>query len=170
MAPMEAGQLIDLWEQAWTGRDPSAFRSACTGDFHYEDPITRRPLLGLELLERRAASLWRAFPDLRVESSGPRLTDGSHVAAPIRAVGTQRGAIGGLPASGRTVSIHAVCFCEMRHGLLARVRTFYDLHDAQVQLGTAPEPGSAGDRALRMIMGFGVRAPRLPGLFPGGRR
>lgn len=167
---MEAEQLIDRWEQAWSGRASEDFRSVCVGDFHYEDPIAGRPLLGLEQLEERAKSLWRAFPDLRVESAGPRLTDGTHVAAPIRAVGTQRGRLAGLPASGRTISIHAVCFCETRHGLLARVRTFYDLHDAQVQLGVAPEPGSPGERALRMIMGFGVRAPRLPGLFPGGRR
>lgn len=167
---MDADQLIERWEQAWSGREAAGFREFCVGDFHYEDPVSDRPLLGLELLERRAASLWRAFPDLRVESAGPTLSDGDHVAAPIRAVGTHRGRFAGLPASGRTMSLHAVCFCEIRHGLLARVRTFYDLHDAQVQLGIVPEPGSPGDRALRMIMGFGVRAPRLPGLFPGGRR
>lgn len=167
---MEAEHLIDRWEAAWTGRDPHEFRSVCVGDFHFEDPLEAKPLLGLDRLERRAATLWRAFPDLRVETAGPRLADGDHLAAPIRAVGTHRGRIAGFPPSGRTVSLHAVCFCETRHGLLARVRLFYDLHDAQVQLGIVPEAGSPGDRALRMIMGFGARAPKLPGLFPGGRR
>lgn len=167
---MDADALIDQWEAAWTGRDVGAFRQVCVGDFHYEDPLAPAPLLGLELIETRARSIWRGFPDLRVEAAGPRLASDTHIAAPIRAVGTHRGRIAGLPPSAKTLSIHAVCFCEVRHGLLGRVRTFFDLHDAQVQLGVAPEPGSSGERALRMIMGFGVRAPRVPGLFPGGRR
>jgi steroid delta-isomerase-like uncharacterized protein len=167
---MEADPLIDAWEAAWSGRDTAAFRRVCLGELHYEDPLTATPLLGLEKVEQRAQRLWRAFPDLRVESAGPRLSDEGHIAAPIRIVGTHRGAIAGIPATGRTVSLHAVCFCEVRHGLLARVRAFYDLSDAQVQLGAAPEPGSTGERAMRMILGFGLRAPKVPGLFPGTPR
>lgn len=167
---VETEPLIDAWEAAWSGRDAAAFRAVCTGDLHYEDPLDPKPLLGVQLLEDRAVRLWQAFPDLRIESAGPRLAEGDHIAAPIRAVGTHRGSIAGIPATGRTVSLHAVCFCEVRHGLLARVRTFYDLHDAQVQLGAAPEPGSTGERAMRAILGFGLRAPKLPGLFQGLQR
>lgn len=167
---MEVDPLIDAWEAAWSGRDASAFRSVCVGDLHFEDPLGDKPLLGVEMLEARARRLWKGFPDLRVESAGPRLTDGTHIAAPIRAVGAHRASIAGMPPTGRTLSLHAVCFCEARHGLLARVRIFYDLHDAQVQLGAAPEPGSVSDRAMRMVMGFGLRAPKLPGLFQGPPR
>lgn len=164
---MDADRLIDAWEAAWSGRDPAAFRAVCLGEFHYEDPLAPQPLLGVATLEDRAKRLWRAFPDLRVEAAGPRLTDGDHIAAPVRLVATHRGEIAGIPASGRTVSLHAVCFCEVRHGLLSKVRAFWDLHDAQVQVGAAPEPGSAGERAMRMVLGFGLRAPRIPG-FPQG--
>ena len=164
---MDADQLIDSWEAAWTGRDLAAFRAVCLGEIHYEDPLAEKPLLGVEQLEARVRQIWRAFPDVRVETAGPRLTDGEHIAAPIRIVGTHRAEIGGIPASGRTISLHAVCFCEVRHGLLSRVRSFYDLHDAQVQVGATPEPGSTGERAMRILLGFGIRAPRIPGLFPG---
>ena len=167
---MESDALIDLWEQGWTGRDFGAFPQFCVGEFHYEDPLDPKPLLGLDRFERRVRSLWRAFPDLRVESVGPRLAEGDHIAVPLRAVGTHRGRIAGIPASGRTLSLHLVCFCEVRHGLLHRVRAFYDLHDAQVQLGVAPEPGSPADRAVRIVMGFGLRAPRVPGRFSGPKR
>jgi hypothetical protein len=37
-------------------------------------------------------------------------------------------------------------------------------------LGVAPEPGSPTDRAVRIVMGFGLRAPKVPGLFSGPRR
>lgn len=164
---MDPDLLIDGWQAAWTGRETAAFREVCLGDFHYEDPLCATPIHGLERIERRANSLWSAFPDLRVEQAGPRLDDGEHIAAPVRVIGTHRAEIGGIPASGRTFSLHAVCFCEVRHGLLARVRSFWDLHDAQVQIGAAPEPGSAGERAMRLVLGFGIRAPRVPGLFPG---
>ena len=168
---MEVEPLIDAWQAAWSGRDKGAFREVCIGEFHFEDPLDRRPLQGVEVLEARAQRIWKAFPDLRVETAGPRLADGDHVAAPIRVVGTQRSPISGIPATGKTVSLHAICFCEIRHGLLGRVRVFYDLHDAQVQLGAAPEPGTTADRAMRLVMGFGLRAPKLPGLFQlGGDR
>lgn len=167
MDPVDAETLMDSWEAAWTGRDLQAFRAVCLGELHYEDPLNPQPLLGVESLERRAKRLWRAFPDLRVERAGPRLADEDHIASPIRVVGTHRGEIAGIPASGKTLALHAVCFCEVRHGLLARVRAFWDLHDAQVQIGSVPQPGSAGERAVRMLMGLGVRAPRIPGFPPG---
>ena len=162
---MEADALIDAWEAGWSGRDTEAFRAVCVGDMHFEDPLEPKPLLGIDRLESRASRLWKAFPDMRVESAGPRLTDDDHIAAPVRVVGTHRAPIAGIAATHRTLSIHAVCFCEVRHGLLSKVRVFYDLYSAQVQIGAAPEPGSAGERAMRVILGFGARAPRIPGLF-----
>jgi len=167
IADVDAETLIDQWEAAWSGRDLAAFRKVCVGDLHYEDPLTPKPLLELESFERQVRSIWRGFPDIRLEAAGPRLTDGQHLSAPFRAVGTHRGRIGGIPPSGNTLSLHLVCFCELRHGLLARVRAFYDLNDAQIQLGVAPEPGSPAERAMRLVMGFGVKVPRVPGLFPG---
>jgi len=171
MLRMEVDPLIDAWVAAWSGRDVAAFRQVCIGDLHYEDPLSKRPLQGVDKLEARATRLWKAFPDLRVESAGPRLAQDGHLAAPIRIVGTHRSPIAGIPATGRTLSLHAICYCEVRHGLFGRVRVFYDLHDAQVQLGAAPEAGSAAERAMRVVMGFGLRAPKLPGLFqPGSDR
>jgi len=40
---------------------------------------------------------------------------------------------------------------------LLRARAFFDLHDAGVQLGVFPKPGTAGQRALLMLRGFGLR-------------
>jgi hypothetical protein len=40
---------------------------------------------------------------------------------------------------------------------LLRARAFFDLHDAGMQLGVFPRPGTAGQRALLMLRGFGLR-------------
>ena len=38
---MTVDELIDGWEAAWSGKDPSAFAPLCSADVHYEDPLTR---------------------------------------------------------------------------------------------------------------------------------
>jgi len=155
--------LIDRWEAAWSGRDRQAFVALCTGDLHYEDPLTPHPLEGAAALGDHAERLWAAFPDARVEGTGARLGDGRYVAAPCKLLATHREAFAGLPATGRFVIVHAVFFCELERGLLHRVRGFYDLYDAAVQLGALPGHGTLGERALLALRGFGLRRGRGAG-------
>src|ERR671929_3758 len=58
----------------YTNDDPILARRL--EDVHYEDPLTPEPLHGVEALGRRAETLWAAFPDARVNATGPRLADG----------------------------------------------------------------------------------------------
>ncbi len=155
-----ADELIDAWEAAWSGRDPAAFRPIITGDLHYEDPLTAVPLRGAVELVAHARRLWDAFPDVALEASGRRLGDEEFLAAPARLRGTNRGALGSVPATNRVITVHCVFYCEVRHGLLGRVRAFFDLYDAATQLGVLPQHGTVGERALLMIRGFGLRARR----------
>ena len=98
------------------------------------------------------------FPDVRVERAGERLTDGRFVAAPCKLAGTHRGALDGLPATDRFLVVHGVVYCELRRGRLLRVRAFFDLYDAAVQLGVLPTHGTLGEKALLQLRGFGLRA------------
>ncbi len=54
--------------------------------------------------------------------------------------------------------MHAVVYAELEDGLLLRVRAFFDVYDAAISLGVLPKPGTAGERALLMLRGFGLRA------------
>ena len=56
--------------------------------------------------------------------------------------------------------MHAVLYCELDEARtrLWRVRAFFDLYDAAIQLGVLPKPGSIGGRALMLLRGFGLRA------------
>ena len=93
---MTVGELIDRFQEAWTGKRRAAFHDCCTLDVHYEDPLCERPLEGPDDVADHAARLWR-------------------------------------------------------------VRAFYDLYDAGVQLGLLPRRGTLGERALLMLRGFGLR-------------
>ena len=74
---MEAEELFDAWERAWSGRDPHGFESVCARAVHYEDPLTPEPLVGVRALADHAQRLWEAMPDARVNRTGERLSDGT---------------------------------------------------------------------------------------------
>ena len=153
-------ELIDAWEAAWSGRDPDAFEAVCGDDVHYEDPLVAEPLEGAEALAAHAARLWGAFPDARLQKLGSRLTDGRYVAAPSKLLATHREPLEGLPATNKFIVVPCVFYCEVEHHRLKRVRAFFDLYDAAVQLGILPGRGTLGEKALLMLRGFGLRAGR----------
>jgi steroid delta-isomerase-like uncharacterized protein len=156
-------QLFDGWEAAWSGKDPDAFEAVCSSAIHYEDPLCGEPLEGLAALGKHAERLWAGFPDARLERTGERLSDGGQfVAAPCKLLGTHRVALEGLPATNRFVVVHCVFYCELEPEgeRLLRVRAFFDLYDAAVQLGVLPARGTLGERALLVLRGFGLRAAR----------
>jgi steroid delta-isomerase-like uncharacterized protein len=156
-------ELFDGWERAWSGKDPDAFNDVCAEDVHYEDPLTAEPIEGTEELGRHAERLWVGFPDARLERTGARLASGQFAAAPAKVLATHKGALEGLPATNRFLVVHCVFYCELKDERLFRVRAFFDLYDAAMQLGVLPSRGTLGEKALLVLRGFGLRAGRATG-------
>lgn len=150
-------ELADSWEAAWTGRGGASFTDCCTGDVQYEDPVVVEPLVGVEALTAHAKRLWRALPDIRVEPTGQRIGAGRFGCLPWRALGTHKGDLASIPASGRFVTLQGVHYVEIADGRIRRARGFYDLYDAGVQLGLLPARGGLGETALLLLRGFGLR-------------
>jgi ketosteroid isomerase-like protein len=154
---MEVDELFDAWERAWSGRDPRGFESICVPEVHYEDPLTSEPLIGTRVLGKHARKLWKALPDARVNSTGARLSDGSFVCAPCRILGTHTGPLGRIHPTGRPLEVHAVVYAELQDDKLWRVRAFFDVYAAAMSVGVLPKPGTAGERAMLVLRGFGLR-------------
>ncbi len=153
---MSADELARRWRAAWQG-PAGGFQECCTPDVSYEDPLALVPLAGVEALEAHAATLRRAFPDIRVESPGESIGTGTLACLTWRALGTHRGELVGLPPSNRFVVLQGVHYAELEEGRVRRARGFFDVYDAAVQLGLLPAHGSLGERALLMLRGFGFR-------------
>jgi hypothetical protein len=154
-------ELVDRFQAAWSARDFAAELAAtCAPDLHYEDPLTFTPLIGPAALAGHVARLRTGAPDARLESTGERLTDGRFVAAPARLLATHSGTLGDFPPSQRAIVVQVVLYCELDEDRtrLWRIRAFFDLYDAAIQLGVLPKPGTAGARALMLLRGFGLRA------------
>jgi predicted ester cyclase len=157
-------ELVERFLAAWSGADIGAeFAATCAPDLHYEDPLTfKGPLHGPGALTEHAARLRAAAPDARLERVGERLSDGQFVAAPVRLLATHSGEVEAFPPTGRAIAVHAVLYCELdeTRTRLWRIRAFFDLYDAAIQLGVLPKPGSVGERALLLLRGFGLRGGR----------
>ncbi len=150
--------LAERWEAAWT--TGGGFEACCTPDVHYEDPVAVEPLIGLDALGAHAERVRAAFPDLRIERTGDPIETGDFACIPWRALGTQKGDLGVLPATDRFVILHGVHYVELSDGLVRRARGFFDLYSGAVQLGLLPERGSLGETALLLLRGFGLRPRR----------
>ena len=155
---MEVDELFDAWERAWSGRELRGFEPICAKNVHYEDPLTPEPLIGWGALAVHAKRLWQAMPDARVNSTGARLSDGTFACAPCRVIGTHTGPLGRIHPTGRALEVHAIVYAELEDGPpLARARLLRRLRARRWTLGVLPKPGTAGERALLVLRGFGLR-------------
>ena len=157
LAPGSGAWLSDRWRQAWLDATPEAFGECCSVEVFYEDPLSLDPREGLGDLATHAAQLRVAFPDLRIESVGEAVIDGSNGCIPWRLVGTHRGDVGDLPHTGRFLTLAGVHYVALVDGRVRRARGFFDLYDAAVQLGMLPRRGSLGESAIMLLRGFGLR-------------
>ena len=115
---------------------------------------TRTPVEFTRALAAHARRLWQAMPDARVNSTGVRVSDGTFACAPCRLLGTHTGPIGRITPTGRALNVHAVVYAELEDGLLLRVRAFFDVYSAAMELGVLPKP-----RSISI-----ARSPAVPGL------
>ena len=149
--------LADRWRAAWTDATPEAFGECCSVEVFYEDPLAIEPREGLGELATHAARLRAALPDLRIELVGEAVIDGRNGCLPWRVVGTHRGEVGDVPATGRFVTLAGVHYVTLVDGRVRRARGFFDLYDAAIQLGMLPKRGSLGESAIMLLRGFGLR-------------
>lgn len=162
---MTVDELTAAWLAAWSGRDPDAFSALSVGSLHYEDPVTAAPLRGPSELAAHAERLWEGLPAARLEASGSVVASGKFAVIPALLSGTQTAPLGAIPATGRRLVVQCVFFCELDGEpaagadlRLRRVRAFFDLYAAGVQLGVLPAHGTLREKALLMLQGFGLRA------------
>jgi steroid delta-isomerase-like uncharacterized protein len=157
LTPGSGAWLADRWRQAWAEASPEAFGECCSVDVFYEDPLAIEPREGLGQLAEHAGRLRTALPDMRVEVVGDAVVDERNGCLPWRLVGTHRGEVGEVPATGRFVTLSGVHYVALADGRIRRARGFFDLYDAAVQLGMLPKRGSLGESAIMLLRGFGLR-------------
>jgi steroid delta-isomerase-like uncharacterized protein len=157
LTPGSGAWLAERWRRAWVEATPEAFGECCSVEVFYEDPLAIEPREGLGALAEHAGRLRTALPDMRVEAVGDAVVDDRNGCLPWRLVGTHRGEVGDVPATGRFVTLSGIHYVALVDGRIRRARGFFDLYDAAVQLGMLPKRGSLGESAIMLLRGFGLR-------------
>jgi steroid delta-isomerase-like uncharacterized protein len=161
--PLDLNMLEDFagrWHDAWNRHDADAVADLCTEDVELSEPSVRDGR-GRAALVAWVRGLDRAFPDYRFEAPEPPYpsTDRPAAIVPWRMTATNTGPIEppGFAPTGRRMVLEGVDHWWFRDGLVERVRVIYDLTGASQQLGLAPMPGSAPEKAFVMLQRAAAR-------------
>lgn len=157
--------FLHRYEEAWADRDPERIAAAFTEDAVFDDPaLGDETLHGRESVRRFAAAIFRMTPDFVVESvDRPSVsTTRPRVLVPYRMSGTVSGTweFLNLAPTGRRFEVAGVDSWEMRDGLIARYRTFYDALDMSRQVGFMPPSGSRAETAITRLQHVQARFQR----------
>lgn len=98
-----------------------------------EDSLHTSPFIGQAAIMKRKQNTTSAIPDLQFTVTN-RLTHGQQLTVEWIAAGTHAGDLPGLPASGRTFTIHGVTVVERHEGKITRESLYYDMQEVYRQL------------------------------------
>ena len=83
------------------------------------------PLRGLAALKQFLHGELAVFPDAE-ETVLQLIAEGDRVAAHLRFVGTQHGALGRFPPTGRRLEVDFMCLCRLADGRIAEIWPLWD--------------------------------------------
>jgi predicted ester cyclase len=133
MANPDIEAFFERQREYWVARDPVGLANGHAGDGVLVSPIFRTVTGRAEILGSYRR-LFLIFPDWDYKA-GDRLVDGSRVAEPFVATATHVGEFMGFDGTGRRFEIQGVRLFQMRDGLIAHERRYYDFTGMLMQLG-----------------------------------
>jgi steroid delta-isomerase-like uncharacterized protein len=120
-------------QKHWDRRDSEALTRGHAEQGTIISPIFRS-VQGRPDILSSYRSLFATFPDWKYVGQ-QLLVDGDRVAQEFAVHATHSGAFMGLPPSGRQFDLQGVRLFEMKDGLIAHERRFYDFTGLLIQLG-----------------------------------
>ena len=129
----DAVNLFADQQADWNARDPEALARRHTPDGIIVSPIFRT-VEGFDEILGSYRSLFAIFPDWQYIGQEP-MVDGNRLAQPFLVHATHSSEFMGLPGSGRKVEVEGVRVFEMKDGLIAYERRYYDFTGFLIQLG-----------------------------------
>jgi steroid delta-isomerase-like uncharacterized protein len=123
-----------FYDEVWNGRNLAAVAGMVAPDYVSYDPNGPDFGRGPDACREEAAYYLAAFPDLRVTVE-ETVVEGDRVAVRWTARGTQRGRLGGIEPTGRSVTVTGTTIWRIADGKLASARTNFDALGLFQQLG-----------------------------------
>ena len=128
-------EVNDATYAAWNAHDPDAVAAVFADDAVLTEVGRPGEVRGRAAVRERAAMLLEAFPDFRLERL-ELVIDGDRHADRWLMTGTHRGALFGLPPTGRAVRVEGATFTRLGpHGLVVSDVHLTDFAGLMAQLG-----------------------------------
>ena len=132
-----------FYEEAWNQKNLGILEDTHASDWVHYDPSNPADLRdGPQGNRERLAEVIVAFPDI-CYTLEDLIAEGDRVVARFTVRGTQRGAFGPIPATGRAVTMQGVIIHRIRDGKIAEDWVVRDTLGLMQQLGVIPAPGAA---------------------------
>jgi steroid delta-isomerase-like uncharacterized protein len=129
----DAVKLFEHHQESWNAGDAERLAGDYTEDGTIISPIFHTVHGKSEILDS-FRTLFATFPDWRYTGL-ELLVDGDRIAQPFAVKATHSREFLGIPGSGRPFDIEGVRLFEMRDGLIAHERRYYDFTGLLIQLG-----------------------------------
>lgn len=133
MTREETAQFFEHHQRAWDARDVDTLARNHLAEGTIISPMFRT-VHGAAAIRESYQSLFTTFPDWTFLNH-QLLVDGDHVARPFVVAATHAGDFMGLPGSGKRFDIDGVQLFEMKDGLIAYERRYYDFTGMLIELG-----------------------------------
>jgi steroid delta-isomerase-like uncharacterized protein len=147
--------FAERWLEAWNSQDAEKVLGLMADDIVYDDSAWPDTMRGHGDVRVFLEFTWRAFPDLRFESTDGPFLDPSEPKAAFywRSFATNSGPIDppGLAATGKQIEFEGGDFHEYRDGKLVRLCIVFDMARVMRKLGALPDPGT---REERLVVGL----------------
>jgi steroid delta-isomerase-like uncharacterized protein len=128
-------EVNDATYAAWNAHDPDAVAAVFAEDAVTREAGSDEVAVGKAAVRERAARLFAAFPDFRLERQALVIDGPRHVDRWVM-TGTHRGELFGMAPTGRTVRVEGATFTVMNDdGLVAEDHHFMDVAGLLTQLG-----------------------------------
>jgi steroid delta-isomerase-like uncharacterized protein len=129
-------------EQVWAKADVAAVEQLVHPDITVAYPLLPAPVHGREAFKQVLAQVQAAIPDLQA-TVDELIAEGDKVVVRWTLAGTQRGAFGPIPATGKRVRWTGIGICRIADGRVIEDRGEEDALGLMQQLGLVPTPEHA---------------------------
>lgn len=121
-SPTEA---VKVYFDAWNSHDTDEILNSLAPDGTYSDPVGGENLSGQDYANY-AASLFAAFPDLKLELISNTVASNGTVAAPWLLFGTHKGPVGDYTPTNREITLPGCDFITIENGKVKQVIGYFD--------------------------------------------
>jgi steroid delta-isomerase-like uncharacterized protein len=139
MADKDNIQYAEQQIAALNARDFDSYLSRIDESYVGQSETAPGPIRGREGTRQNLETLFRAFPDLRLETE-QIIASGNSVVMRLRATGTHKGNFAGIAPTNKSIVMHACSVIELRNGKAIQGRLYGDNATLFQQLGVLSLP------------------------------